>query len=144
MIPEAANLVRKLPEPLREAFATCYEFLVDDNGCNVYVKTIYVGFAIGEEMVCAIYPLQDHLEVAMALPEEVEGPEFKDATHLTWPTMPVAVDIRNVEDTNLAISHLSGAVHRVATGVHDVRRPNEHFQGRQHRGGWPKAAEGPA
>jgi hypothetical protein len=123
VIPEAAKLIEGLPEPLREAFAECYWFLLDDSGCSVYVKTIYVGFTFGEEMVCAIYPRQDYLEVAMALPEDVEGSEFKDATHLTWPTMPVAVEIRSAADTDMVLGHLATAVSRVATGLHDVRRP---------------------
>jgi hypothetical protein len=93
------------------------------------VKTIYVGFTLGKEMVCAIYPRHDHLEVAMALPGDVEGPEFNDAGYLTWAKMPVAVDIYNAADTSLVISHLSLAVRRVAKGVDDVR-PNEHFKRR--------------
>ncbi len=135
MIPEAEKLIEGLPEPLRESFAAFYAFLVDDSGCSVYVKTIYVGFTLGEEMVCAIYPHPDRLEVAMALPEDVEGPEFKDATHLTWPTMPVAIEIRSAVETDMVIGHLATAVSRVATGEHDVRRPPEHFMGRADREG---------
>jgi hypothetical protein len=33
MIPEAAKLIEGLPEPLRDSFAACYSFLVDDSGC---------------------------------------------------------------------------------------------------------------
>ena len=121
--------------PLREAFAAFYAFLVDECGCEAYVKTIYVGFTLGGEMVCAVYPHPNRLEVALALPEDVEGPEFKDATHLTWPTMPVAVEIHNAADTEMVLGHLSTAVGRVATGLHDVRRPPEHFMGRRHREG---------
>jgi hypothetical protein len=135
VIPEATKLIEGLPEPLRESFAACYSFLVDESGCAVYAKTIYVGFTLGEEMVCAIYPRQGYLEVAMALPEDVEGSEFKDATHLTWPTMPVAVEIRSAADAEMVLVHLATAVHRVATGEHDVRRPPEHFMGRADREG---------
>lgn len=130
MIPEAANIAEGLAKPLRDAFAECYAFLVCDNGCTVYVKTIYVGFTVNEEMVCAIYPRRDHLEVALALAEDVEGSEFKDATHLTWPTMPVAMEIRNPTEGEMVIRHLATAVQRVTSGAHKVRRPNEHFRGR--------------
>jgi hypothetical protein len=131
VIPEAEKLVEGLPKPLREAFAKFYSFLVDDSGCDVYVKTIYVGFTLGEDMVCAIYPHPDCLEIALALPEDVEGPEFKDATHLTWPTMPVSIEMRDAGHSKMVLDHLATAVHRVQTGVHDVRRPNEHFIGRR-------------
>lgn len=134
MIPEAAKLIEGLPKHLREVFAECYSFLVDDSGCAVYVKTIYVGFAFDQEMVCAIYPHPDHLEAAIALAEDVEGQEFNDATHLTWPTMPVAMEIRNATDPEIVIGHLATAVQRVTKGVHDVRRSNEHFKERRREG----------
>lgn len=135
MIPEAEKLTEGLSKVLHEAFAACYSFLVDESHCEAYVKTIYVGFTLGGEMVSAVYPHLDRLEVAIALPEDVEGSEFKDATHLTWPTMPVAVEIRRPVDTEMVIGHLATAVGRVATGVHDVRRPPEHFKGRRDRCG---------
>lgn len=106
MISEATNLIHGLPQPLREAFAKFYSFLVDDSGCEAYVETIYVGFTLGGEMVCAIYPHPDRLEIAMALPEDVEGPEFKDATHLTWPTMPVSIEMRDAAHCNLVLDYL--------------------------------------
>lgn len=131
VIAEAQELVSSVPKPLQRTFAACYAMLVDQCGCDAYVKTIYVGFTLGDEMVAAIYPRRDHLEVAMALDENVEGDEFKDATHLTWPTMPVALEIHDVKDTDLALRHLREALRRIATNEHHVRRANEHFRGRR-------------
>ena len=131
LIPEAAELVAGLPKALQRAFRACYALLVDQGGCDPYVKTIYVGFSLDGEMVAAIYPHHDRLEIAMALPENIEGSEFKDATHLTWPTMPVAVEVRSADDTELVLGHLREAFRRVVTCEHDVRRPNEHFRGRR-------------
>ena len=97
-------------------------------------KTIYVGFSIDGAMVAAVYPRSECLEVALALPQDIEGGEFKDATHLTWPTMPVCVEVRTKDDLALALGHIDAAAQRVRGGQHDVRRPNEHFIGRVKRG----------
>lgn len=100
----------------------------------MYVKTIYVGFSLKGEMVAAVYPRSDFLEVALALPEDVEGSGFRDATHLTWPTMPVCIEVRTADDLVLALGHARDAGERVWAGEHDVRRPNDHFIGRVRRG----------
>lgn len=134
MIPEAESLATGLKAPLRKAMTGLYDTLSGDLGCDVYVKTIYVGFTIEGQMVAAIYPKNDCLEVALALPEDIEGSEFKDATHLTWPTMPVCIEVRAAGDVALALDHARTAADRVRAGSHDVRRPNEHFIGRVKRG----------
>jgi hypothetical protein len=131
VIPEARELLVALPVGLQRTFGDCYDLLVDEGTCEAYVKTIYTGFALNGAMVCAIYPHSDHLEIAMALSEDVEGAEFKDATHLTWPTMPVAVEVYSGEDTHLVLSHLREALRRVSAKEHDVLRPNEYFRGRK-------------
>ena len=65
-------------------------------GCAAYVKTIYIGYDIDGEMVAALYAHADHLEVALALPEDAEGDLIVDASHLTWRTLPVAATIRSL------------------------------------------------
>lgn len=134
MIPEAAALVALSAPPLRKFLQRVYSSLVVEYGCAVYVKTIYVGFTIDGAMVAAIYPRSDCLEIALALPEDIEGAEFKDATHLTWPTMPVCIEVHTKDDLTLALAHASEAARRVSAGAHDVQRPNEHFMGRVKRG----------
>lgn len=134
MIAEAKALTVGLSASLRKAHDRIYKLLVDESGCDVYVKTIYVGFTIDGAMVAAVYPRGDRLEVAMALPENIDGPEFKDATHLTWPTMPVAMEVRTPDELVVALDHLRDAANRVRTGEHDVVRPNDHFIGRVKRG----------
>jgi hypothetical protein len=134
VIEDASTLGAGLSPSLLHAYTQIYEVMVDEIGCEVYVKTIYVGFTIGGAMVAAVYPRSDCLEVAMALPEDVEGSEFIDATHLTWPTMPVAVSVSDAADLPGALDHLRNAAERVSAGHHDVRRPNEHFIGRVRRG----------
>jgi len=123
-----------MKKQIRSAFDQCYGLMVSEHRCDAYVKTIYVGFSIGDEMVAAIYPRGDWLEIALALPENVEGAEFRDGTHLTWPTMPVSVEVRTASDVAVAKRHLGTAATRVAAGEHRVRRPNEHFIGRVKRG----------
>ncbi len=134
MIPEAQALGQGLSAALKAAYRRSYDVLVNDLGCDVYVKTIYVGFSIDGAMVSALYPRSDCLEIALALPEDIEGTEFKDATHLTWPTMPVCIEVRTRDDERMAAAHLRVAASNVRAGAHDVRRPNEHFIGRVKRG----------
>jgi hypothetical protein len=133
MISEAADLGAGLAPSLSKAYQRTYSVLADELGCAVYVKTIYVGFSISGEMVAAVYPHKDNLEIALALPEDIEGSEFKDATHLTWPTMPVCVEVRTSDDLAVGLDHIRAAAARVRDGDHDVRRPNEHFIGRVRR-----------
>ncbi|CAB4365032.1 MAG: hypothetical protein F2681_14940 [Actinobacteria bacterium] len=91
------------------------------------MKTIYIGYDINGEMAAALYPRADHLEVALALPEEAESPLLVDASHLTWRTLPVAAIVRG-SDELLEFGELAGsAVQRVRTARHDVMRDNEFF-----------------
>lgn len=64
--------------------------------CDVHVATIYVGFSRNGQMVAAAYPRQgEHLELALCLTRDVQSPLLYNAAHLKWPTMPVAVAIRD-------------------------------------------------
>lgn len=106
-------------------------------GCASYVKTIYVGYDIGGEMVAAMYGHADHLEIALALPEDEESDLLVDASHLTWRTLPVAAVVKRksqvAEFTKLATS----ACERVRSASHDVMRDNDFFikarEARRHR-----------
>jgi len=96
-------------------------------GCSSYVKTIYIGYEIDGEMVSALYGSSDHVEIALALPEDAAGEILVDASHLTWRTLPVAAILRSREDA-LAFRHLAAeAADRVRRNEHDVLRENDHF-----------------
>ena len=43
-------------------------------GCNSYVKTIYIGYDLDGEMVAALYPHAGHVEIALALDEQHDDP----------------------------------------------------------------------
>jgi len=58
--------------------------LFESEGCASYVKTIYVGYDIGGEMVAALYGHVDHVELALALDEDHPADGLIDASHLTW------------------------------------------------------------
>ena len=96
-------------------------------GCVSYVKTIYIGYDIGGEMVAALYGHSDYVEIALALPEDADGDLLIDASHLTWRTLPVAAIVRNTSDVS-AFTHLaSAAVESVRAGSHTVNRDNDFF-----------------
>jgi hypothetical protein len=98
------------------------------SGCRSYVKTIYVGYQFGEEMVGALYPYADHLELALALEVETTSRLLVDATHLTWKTMPVAAVLTNVNEMPEASKLVANAVARIKSGSHSVFRDSAYFQ----------------
>jgi hypothetical protein len=82
-------------------FRKVYALLVRRLKCEAHVATIYVGFSRQGHMVAAAYPRQgEHFELALALPRDFQSPLLYDAPHLKWPTMRVAVAIR--DDASLA------------------------------------------
>jgi hypothetical protein len=103
-------------------------------GCTGYVKTIYIGYDIEGEMVAALYGHQDHIEVALALPEDAEHPLLIDASHLTWRTLPVAAVVREHSQLGPLAALIDLACERVRTQQHEVMRDNDFFT-RARRGG---------
>ena len=103
-----------------------HEHLVNE-GCKCYVKTIYVGYEVDGLMVAALYGRADHVELALALAENDPSPSLKDASHLTWRTLPVALDVRTNDDVAVARHLVEQACERIRAGIHDVQRDNEHF-----------------
>ena len=96
-------------------------------GCVSYVKTIYIGYDIAGEMVAALYGHSDHVEIALALPEDTVGDLLVDARHLTWRTLPVAAIVHNKTDVLTFTQLASTAVERVRTASHTVNRDNDFF-----------------
>lgn len=140
----AEKLVQESVSSVRRALKSTYEYFVDQNGCTTYVKTIYVGFELQGTMVAAAYPHSQWLEVALALPDDITGPGLVDATHLTWRTMPVAIEIRSQSDLKRALKYFELALERVRSGAHDVELPQERFMGRERRIANPKLLGGSA
>jgi len=112
---------------IRKLTTAAHKVLMD-LGCSSYVKTIYIGYNLDGEMVAALYAHADHLEVALALPEDAEGDVLIDASHLTWRTLPVAAIVRTHGEVSGGFSDLAAqACQRVSEGSHNVARDNEHF-----------------
>jgi hypothetical protein len=88
----------------------------DELGCDAYVKTIYIGFTMAGEMVAAAYPDGKTVEVALALPEDHPSEVLKDATHLTWKSMPVLLALRSSKDFKYAQPLFLEAHERVLAG----------------------------
>jgi hypothetical protein len=137
MIPELQQFLADASPTVRNLMRGTFDFFVVESGCTAYVKTIYVGFELDGTMVAAAYPHASSVEIALALPDDIEGAGLVDATHLTWRTMPVAVELRNETDLSSAISHFNIAVNRVRSGLHDVQLPRERFMGRDRHIGDP-------
>jgi hypothetical protein len=96
-------------------------------GCSGYVKTIYVGYQLGEDMVAALYGHPDHLEIALALSEDDESDLLVDASHLTWRTLPVAARISKMDEMQAFASLAEKAAGRLRMGQHSVYRDNDYF-----------------
>lgn len=126
------QLIEQLSPPLRDSFQQVCDQLLDA-GCSPDLKTIYVSFTLGNHMVAAAYPHTGRYELALALPEDQEDALLQDATHLTWRTLPVSVDVTPETDVSSVTSLVAAAVERVATGKHEVNRPPEYFAKRPRR-----------
>ncbi len=111
--------VRPLARSLHKIFV--------DAGCEAYVKTIYVGYDIGGEMVAAVYGHSDRLEIALALDENRAHPLLVDASHLTWRTLPVAAILRQKTEIEDLRELVAEGVARIQAGTHDVNRDNDFF-----------------
>jgi len=116
---EMSKRIRPLATELHDALLSL--------GCVSYVKTIYIGYDIDGEMVAALYGHSDHVEIALALPEDAEGELLIDASHLTWRTLPVAALVRNKADLAPFRQLAIDAVERIRTASHTVNRDNDFF-----------------
>lgn len=96
-------------------------------GCSSYVKTIYVGYDIGGEMVAALYGRADHIELALALDEDHPASGLIDASHLTWRTLPVAAIVKSESDVRRVQMLIQEACARIRGGAHGVNRDNDFF-----------------
>lgn len=136
-----AEFVNNAPKGSREILkGLLAEF--DSLGCASYVKTIYIGFEFDGEMVAAAYPFARLVEVALALPEDHPSDLLGDATHLTWKTMPVLLQLTSFEDVSASRDLLSEAFSRVKSGTHAVALPNDRFKERPGRRWQRTSSEG--
>ena len=101
--------------------------IFEAEGCASYVKTIYVGYDIGGEMVAALYGRADHIELALALGEDHPASELIDASHLTWRTLPVAAIVKSESDVRRVQILIQEACARIRGGAHGVNRDNDFF-----------------
>jgi len=132
---EAVELLRELPDVVREFGETiCLEF-VREFGANLYVKTIYVGVEIDGEMIAALYPKMKELtiEMPLALSEGHSSKLLTDATHLTWRSLPLMVKVDQKSDMKAILKLVREAASRVVNKTHDVHRDPEWFRGRTQR-----------
>jgi hypothetical protein len=123
---DAQAYLSEMGKRVRPLAAALHEVLLR-LGCVSYVKTIYIGYDIDGEMVAALYGRSDHLEIALALPEDAEGDLLIDASHLTWRTLPVAAIVRTKDELDQFSSLAGAAVERVRTSSHTVHRDNDFF-----------------
>ena len=100
-------------------------------GCTSYVKTIYVGYDLNGVMVAASYGHADHVEVALAVDENHPDSRLVDASHLTWRTLPLALNLSTIRDTKDAKGLFVEACERIASDAHTVNRGNDYFIGRK-------------
>lgn len=123
---EAEGYLEALNPSVRRLATSSHEIFVAE-GCSSYVKTIYVGYDFGGEMVAALYGHGDHVEIALALPEDAEGRLLVDASHLTWRTLPVAAIVRTEADITELVELIASSCRRVREREHSVVRDNDFF-----------------
>ena len=112
--------IRKLLKHLKDIF--------EKQTCSSYVKTIYMGFDIDKEMVAAVYPHSNYIDIALALEEDHPDSALKDASHLTWRTLPVSLEVSTLNEIDQNIGLLHEACKRVQDGMANKPRDNEFFR----------------
>ena len=115
-------------KPATRAIASAVHEALLRLGCTSYVKTIYVGYDVEGEMIAALYAHVDHVEVALALPEDTCDKILTDASHLTWRTLPVAAIVRSKDQLSSFEALAATAINRVQSKEHDICRDNEYFK----------------
>jgi hypothetical protein len=123
---EARKYLESLNRKVAALASSIHEILLDE-GCSSYVKTIYIGYDVGGEMVAALYGHADHVEVALAVSDLNTSPLLVDASHLTWRTLPLSAIVRSTNDLSTLKVLIKDACSRVREGQHDVKRDNEYF-----------------
>jgi hypothetical protein len=123
---EAAEFFAELNKQMAK-LAGRVDSLFESEGCSSYVKTIYVGYDIGGEMVAALYGRSDHLEIALAVEESHPSEFLIDASHLTWRTLPLAAVVRTEADAKVVGPLIREACARIKSGQHSVNRDNDFF-----------------
>ena len=123
---DAQNYLAETSTRIRSLATGLHEALLD-LGCVSYVKTIYIGYDIEGVMVAALYGHSDHVEIALALPDNAEDDLLIDASHLTWRTLPVAAIIHTDSQASQFKLLAATAVLGVRTASHLVHRDNEFF-----------------
>ena len=123
---ETLAFIKANPTKIRKMISK----IVDEfqkQGCQAYVKTIYIGFEIEGEMVAALYAHKEHAEIALALDEDHVDHRLKDATHLTWRTLPLCLELSGISEVNASAGLFEEACSRVRNSTHKVMRDNEFF-----------------
>jgi predicted transport protein len=126
------DLVTSLSTGLRRAFDVIdAELEACGTAAEHDVKTIYISYMVDGQMAAAVYPRSQEIEVALALPEDHPSPALRDATHLTWRTMPVSVVVTDVKEARDAQPLIRESIERVRSGSHDVDRDNDYWVSRK-------------
>ena len=123
---EAKQYLAQLNPQVRK-IATQAHKIMTDLGCSSYVKTIYIGYDIGGEMVAALYGRVNLVEIALALDEDTPGELLVDASHLTWRTLPLAAHVKTAADLKDFQPLAALACTRVNNQEHHVERDNKFF-----------------
>jgi len=116
---DTTTKVRKLIDQICDQFT--------NEGCSLYVKTIYIGADLNDQMVGAIYAYESNVEVALALPKDATHPLLEDASHLTWRTLPVLAKIASAKDVKSLKELVEQACRRIRDSEHDVYLDDDFF-----------------
>jgi len=115
---------------LRSLALELHNHLIKDSVVD-YVKTIYVGYEFKGEMFAALYRNTGAIEVALPLSEDDAGPLIMDASHLTWRTLPLMIQVTRSSQLPEAFATIDRAFDRLKSGLHHVHRSNEYFIARK-------------
>lgn len=100
--------------------------LLAAQGLERYAKTVSVSYTKDDVVVAAIHPVphRGELQVALALPTDIESARLQDMSALRWRTMPRGIVVRAIGDVDDEVGRLIASVMSApeVTGV-----TNDHY-----------------
>ena len=77
--------------------------------------------------MAALYAHSDHIEIALALDEDHPEPSLKDASHLTWRTLPLSMEVRSLPNVEMAEKLIDERMRADRTGTRITGTMNTSF-----------------
>ena len=119
-VSEPFSELMELTSPrFNKLFVPIFQFLTVDSGCKLEVKSDYATFSIEQGVVGAVYPLDECIDLVLAIPFEsgVKSIFLAVDRDYKWRNLPAGVSIDSAPSAKVALVKAKEAFERVQGGV---------------------------